>query len=98
MRRSRGARSVTAAVAAQQSREDAMDARVSRYHEVYGRSQRDPEGFWAEAAQAIDWYHQPTKIFDPNSGAYGRWFVDGTCNTCWNAVDRHVLGGRAEQA
>ena len=75
-----------------------MDARISRYHEVYGRSQRDPEGFWAEAAEAIDWFNRPTKIFDPNSGVYGRWFTDGTCNTCWNAVDRHVLSGRAEQA
>ena len=75
-----------------------MDARISRYHEVYGRSQRDPEGFWAEAAEAIDWFNRPRKIFDPNSGVYGRWFTDGTCNTCWNAVDRHVLSGRAEQA
>ena len=33
-----------------------MDARTSRYHEIYARSLRDPEGFWGEAAQAIDWY------------------------------------------
>ena len=32
-----------------------MDARTSRYHEVYARWLRDPEGFWGEAAQAIDW-------------------------------------------
>src|SRR5262245_43883683 len=76
---------------------NAMDAGVSRYHEAYGRAQRDPEGFWGEAAQAIDWYQQPTRVFDPSSGLYGRWFVGGTCNTCWNAVDRHVLTGRAEQ-
>ena len=42
-----------------------MDARTSRYHEVYARWQRDPEGFWAEAAQAIDWIKPPTKVFDP---------------------------------
>ncbi len=74
-----------------------MDARTSRYHEVYGRAQSDPEGFWAEAAQAIDWYEAPKKIFDPDAGVYGRWFAGGVCNTCWNAVDRHVLSGRAEQ-
>src|SRR3989442_11994569 len=74
-----------------------MDARTSRYHEVYGRAQSDPEGFWAEAARAIDWYEAPKKIFDPNAGVYGRWFAGGVCNTCWNAVDRHVLSGRAEQ-
>ena len=36
-----------------------MDARTSRYHEVYARWQRDPEGFWAEAAREIDWYEPP---------------------------------------
>ena len=70
-----------------------MDARTSRYQEVYARSLRDPQGFWGEAAQAIDWIEQPKRIFDPSAGVYGRWFVDGVCNTCWNAVDRHVLAG-----
>ena len=74
-----------------------MDARTSRYHEVYARWQRDPEGFWAEAAQAIDWIEPPKQVFDPDAGVYGRWFVDGVCNTCWNAVDRHVMRGRGEQ-
>ena len=74
-----------------------MDARTSRYPEVYARWQRDPEGFWAEAAQAIDWIEPPKRIFDPHAGVYGRWFVDGVCNTCWNAVDRHVMSGRGEQ-
>src|SRR5215217_1524134 len=74
-----------------------MDARTSRYHEVYARSLRDPEGFWGEAAQAIDWYEPAQKIFDPNAGIYGRWFVGATCNTCHNALDRHVAGGRGAQ-
>ena len=75
-----------------------MDARTSRYHEVYARWQRDPQGFWAEAAQAIDWIEPAKQVLDPSAGVYGRWFVGGVCNTCWNAVDRHVLAGRAEQA
>ena len=33
-----------------------------------------------------------------NKGVYGRWFADGTCNTCYNAIDRHVDGGRADRA
>jgi propionyl-CoA synthetase len=74
-----------------------MDARSSRYHEVYARSQRDPLAFWGEAAAEIDWIEQPKTIFDPKAGVYGRWFVGGVCNTCWNAVDRHVQGGRADQ-
>ena len=55
-----------------------MDAPMtSRYHEVYARARRDPEAFWAEAAQAIDWFEPPRKVFDPTAGIYGRWFVGG---------------------
>src|ERR1700749_538036 len=75
-----------------------MDVRSSRYHEVYARWQRDPQGFWGEAAAAIDWYETPKTIFDPAAGIYGRWFTDGVCNTCFNAVDRHVDAGRGDQA
>ena len=75
-----------------------MDTRAkSRYPEVYARWQRDPEGFWGEAAQAIDWYEKPKKIFDAASGVYGRWFPDAVCNTCFNAIDRHVVAGRGAQ-
>ena len=71
---------------------------TSRYHDVYARWQRDPQGFWGEAAQAIDWIEPPKQVFDPKAGVYGRWFAGGVCNTCWNAVDRHVMSGRGEQA
>jgi propionyl-CoA synthetase len=74
-----------------------MDAPASRYHEIYARWQRDPEGFWGEAALAIDWIEKPKKIFDPGAGIYGRWFSGGVCNTCYNAIDRHVLAGRGQQ-
>jgi propionyl-CoA synthetase len=75
-----------------------MDVRTSRYYEVYARWRRDPHGFWAEAARDIDWIEPPKQVFDPDAGVYGRWFTGGVCNTCWNAVDRHVLNGRGEQA
>src|SRR3954466_2860888 len=74
-----------------------MDARGSRYMEVYARSMRDPEGFWGEAAQAIDWYEPASKIFDKDAGIYGRWFTGASCNTCYNAIDRHVERGRGNQ-
>jgi propionyl-CoA synthetase len=67
-----------------------MDARASRYHDIYARWQRDPEGFWGEAATGIDWYEKPKKIFDPRHGLYGRWFSGGVANTCYNALDRHI--------
>jgi len=76
-----------------------MDAKVkSRYPEIYARSLRDPEGFWGEQVEALDWIEKPKKVFDPKAGIYGRWFTDGVCNTCWNAIDRHVKAGRGKQA
>ncbi|MBO0144183.1 AMP-binding protein [Agrobacterium sp. Ap1] len=70
----------------------------SRYFDVYGAWQWDPEGFWEEAAKAIDWFRPPDSIFDPDQGVYGRWFVGAETNTCFNCLDRHVAAGRGEQA
>src|SRR5712692_3630302 len=76
-----------------------MEARrESSYRQVYARAQRDPEGFWGDAARDIDWYEPAQRVFDPQAGVYGRWFVGATCNTCYNAVDRHVARGRGRQA
>ncbi|MCP3370474.1 propionyl-CoA synthetase [Bradyrhizobium cajani] len=69
----------------------------SLYHEVHARSLADPEGFWAEAAKEIDWIEPPKKVFDATQGTYGRWFTGGLVNTCYNALDRHVARGRADQ-
>jgi len=69
----------------------------SRYFDVYESWKRDPEGFWADAAREIDWFEQPKKIFDANEGVYGRWFTGGVTNTAYNAIDRHVKNGRADQ-
>jgi propionyl-CoA synthetase len=69
----------------------------SHYNEVYGAWQADPHAFWAQAAREIDWIRPPQKIFDPDGGVYGHWFPDATCNTCYNALDRHVENGRADQ-
>jgi propionyl-CoA synthetase len=78
-------------------REPAMEAHTSRYRETYARWRRDPQGFWAEAARDIDWVEPARQVFDPAAGVYGRWFTGAVCNTCWNAVDRHVHNGRGNQ-
>ncbi len=70
----------------------------SRYREVYARAAQDREGFWLEAARAVDWFEAPARAFDPDAGIYGRWFPGGVTNTCHNALDRHVASGRGEQA
>ncbi|HEV7634808.1 MAG TPA: AMP-binding protein, partial [Bradyrhizobium sp.] len=69
----------------------------SRYHEVHARSLSDPEGFWGEAAREIDWIEPAKKVFDPAMGLYGRWFTGAVVNTCYNALDRQVARGRADQ-
>jgi propionyl-CoA synthetase len=67
------------------------------YTEVYERSLADPEGFWMEAAEAIDWVKKPSKaLFDGAAPLY-EWYKDAQVNTCWNAVDRHVAAGRGAQ-
>jgi propionyl-CoA synthetase len=67
------------------------------YTEVYERSLADPEGFWMEAAEAIDWVKKPSKaLFDEAAPLY-EWYKDAQVNTCWNAVDRHVAAGRGAQ-
>jgi propionyl-CoA synthetase len=74
-----------------------MAFQASLYHAVYDGWMKDPEGFWREAAAALDWIDSPKAIFDPTSGAYGRWFPDATCNTAANCLDRHIAQGRGEQ-
>lgn len=68
------------------------------YQEIYARSMSDPEGFWAEAAKDIDWNKPWDKVLDDSNKPFYRWFVGGELNTCYNALDRHVENGRADQA
>src|SRR5882724_2737465 len=78
-------------------RERRVEANFTQYNQVHARSLADPEGFWAEAAREIDWIEPAKKVFDPGIGLYGRWFTGAVVNTCYNALDRHVAGGRADQ-
>ncbi len=67
------------------------------YADIHARSLTDPEGFWMEQAEAIDWVKRPSKaLFDAKAPLY-EWFADGMLNACWNAVDRHVEAGRGDQ-
>jgi len=67
------------------------------YAEIHARSLAEPEGFWMEAARAIDWTRMPSKaLFDERAPLY-EWFADGELNACWNCVDRHVEAGRGRQ-
>jgi propionyl-CoA synthetase len=68
-----------------------------RYAEVYERAKTDPNTFWMEAAEGIDWFSGPSRaLFDEKAPLY-EWFADGKLNGCWNAVDRHVAAGHGDR-
>jgi propionyl-CoA synthetase len=70
---------------------------MGRFDETYRRSLDDPEGFWAEAAAAIDWDEPWERVLDESQAPFYRWFAGGRLNSCFNALDRHVERGRADQ-
>ena len=67
------------------------------YKKVYNSWKNDPEAFWMTAADAIDWVTKPSKALFADSAPLYEWFSDSEVNTCYNAVDRHVLNGGGDQ-
>jgi len=74
-----------------------MQGASGAYATAYQRSIEDPSGFWGEAAEGIDWVSKPSTVLDDSHSPFSKWFPDGVLNTCFNALDRHVIGGRADQ-
>jgi propionyl-CoA synthetase len=70
---------------------------MTGYDAAVARWRADPEAYWLEAAEGLDWTRPPSRAFDGSMGLYGRWFPDGVLNTCHNALDRHVAAGRGAQ-
>ena len=68
------------------------------YAQVYADWQRDPEAFWMQLAEDIDWIKKPSRALFAERAPFYTWFADGLCNSCDNAVDRHVRAGRGAQA
>ncbi len=71
---------------------------TSAYQQAYEQSLRDPEAFWGAAAASIDWHQRWERVLDDSRPPFYRWFAGGSLNTSYNALDRHVEGGRADQA
>jgi propionyl-CoA synthetase len=74
-----------------------MISPMGSYREAYRRSLDDRDGFWLDAARAIDWETPPTRALDDSAAPLYRWFPDGRLNTCHNALDRHVEAGNGER-
>ena len=68
---------------------------ADEYDQLYARSLADPDGFWRDQAQRLDWITEPETIggwsFDPVAI---KWYEGGALNLCHNCVDRHVAAGR----
>jgi len=73
------------------------EAMTGAFQRAYEESMRSPETFWARAAQRIHWHKPFDKVLDDSQAPLYRWFAGGELNTCYNAIDRHVEGGRADQ-
>jgi len=67
------------------------------YREEYQRSLLDPEGFWAEAAEDVQWTRRWDRVLDDSGAPFFEWFRGGELNTCANALDVHLESGRGDQ-
>ena len=70
---------------------------MTNYQSAYAQSMADPNEFWGNAAKLVKWDKNPKVILDDSNPPLYRWFSDGMLNTCYNALDRHVVDGRADQ-
>ena len=71
---------------------------MTKYAATHRASIEHPDEFWGQAAEGIDWEKRWDQVLDASDPLNCRWFVGGRLNTCYNALDRHVERGRAEQA
>ena len=67
------------------------------YEKMHAASLADAGRFWEKAAEEIDWYERWETALDQSRAPFTQWFKGATLNTCYNALDRHVDGGRGEQ-
>ncbi|KAF8964854.1 hypothetical protein BGZ46_000712 [Entomortierella lignicola] len=75
---------------------------IHNQRQVQQESLRNPEKYWGHFASQLHWDTPYSKVLalEPSSPSVGTdytWFKDGKINTCYNAVDRHVLSGRGKQ-
>jgi len=70
---------------------------MGQFNTLFRQSIEQPEEFWANAAEGIDWIKKWDKVLDASNPPSYRWFRGAELNTCYNAVDRHVEAGRGEQ-
>jgi len=68
----------------------------AEYEELYAKAAADPERFWAEQAESLDWFEKWHTVLEWNA-PFAKWFVGGKINITYNCLDRHILAGRGEK-
>jgi propionyl-CoA synthetase len=63
------------------------------YNELYSKSINQPEAFWKDQADSIDWYNKPELILSKDENGYPLWYKDGELNICYLALDKHIQDG-----
>ncbi|CAA9357942.1 MAG: Acetyl-CoA synthetase [uncultured Nocardioidaceae bacterium] len=70
---------------------------MGSYRDAYQASISDPQSFWGRQAELVDWIRKPQRVLDDDQAPFYRWYPDASLNTCYNALDRHVVAGHAER-
>jgi propionyl-CoA synthetase len=68
-----------------------------KYQEFYNKSTEQPEAFWAEQANTVEWYNEPSIILSKDNNGYPLWYEDGELNVCYLALDKHIQDGYGDQ-
>jgi acetyl-CoA synthetase len=64
---------------------------------VYERAASDPQAWWAEQAEELDWVEKWTRVLNDDDPPFYEWFVGGRLNASHNCLDRHVAAGRGDR-
>src|SRR5919201_4082053 len=64
---------------------------------IHEKAAQDPEGFWAEQAEALHWHEKWDQVLDWSNPPFAKWFSGGKLNVAYNCVDRHVEAGNGDR-
>jgi acetyl-CoA synthetase len=67
------------------------------YERIYNEAAKNPEGFWAEQAENLDWFKKWDTVLEWNE-PHAKWFVGGEINASYNCLDRHLTTWRKNKA
>ena len=71
---------------------------LDAYESLYQESIENPESFWADQSEALDWIRPWDQVLDASEKPFYKWFVGGQLNVAANCVDRHIAGADRNKA